>query len=117
MFRSRVDFNIGFVVTLRFRKGTRQASLHCYADCSMRGQIMKTFALIAAAATIALAVPASAQGVSVRIGEPGYHGHQHHHHGYRGSRAHYRGDRDVVVVKKVRPRHHHRHGRTVIIHR
>lgn len=79
---------------------------------------MKKIALLAAAAaSLALTVPASAQGVSVRIGEPGYHRHHHHHghgyrDGYRHSRAYYRGDRDVVVVKK-RPRA----PRTVIIHR
>ena len=81
--------------------------------------IMKKLALLAAvAATFALTIPASAQGISVRVGEPGYHSNRGHHHGMR-SRAQYR-DRDVVVVKK---RGHHRDwdrrrgGRTVIIQR
>ena len=63
---------------------------------------------IAAAATLALVAPASAQGVSIGVDGVGVRAgvdRPHHRYHERNSRAHYR-DRDVVVIK--RKRHFHR---------
>lgn len=66
---------------------------------------MRKFIFIAAAATLALVVPASAQGVSIGVGDArvGVGVDRPHHDRYheRDSRAQYR-DRDVVVIKKKR---------------
>lgn len=90
---------------------------------------MKKSAFIAAAATLMLTLPASAQGVSVGVGESGvrvgvdrpHYRERHYDRRYYDSRARYR-DGDTVVIRKQRhwDRHHH-HDRgprkTVIIER
>lgn len=86
---------------------------------------MKKLAFIAAAAaTLALTVPASAQGFSVGVGErgvgvgvdtgPRYDRGDRGDRGYR-SRAQFRGDRDVVVIKKKRVRDWDRPRRKTVI--
>jgi hypothetical protein len=72
--------------------------------------MIKKLALLAAAGLLYIAVPtssASAQGISVQIGGPGYHhGHRgyHRHHGYHRGPG-YRHGRSYYA-----PRHGHRHG-------
>jgi hypothetical protein len=84
---------------------------------------VKKLAFIAAAAVLALTVPASAQGVSIGVGDArvGVGVDRPHHRDGWDSRAQYRDRDDVVVVKKKRyiereyePR---RSPRTVIIER
>ena len=72
---------------------------------------MNKLAFIAAAAVLALTVPASAQDVSIGVGgarigvgTERHHQVDRHHHRDRGwdSRAQYRDRDDVVVIKKKR---------------
>lgn len=88
---------------------------------------MKKLAFIAAAATLALTLPASAQGMSVGVGEHGvrvgvdrpHYRERHYDRRYYDSRARYRHG-DTVVIRKHRhwDRPYHRAPRkTVIIER
>jgi Spy/CpxP family protein refolding chaperone len=75
-----------------------------------QGEIMKKLALIvAAAATLGFAIPASAQGLSVRIGDGMHRGGMHH-----GERHHDRMMRRDHMMRRDRGWHGH-HDRVVIM--
>jgi hypothetical protein len=80
---------------------------------------VKKLAFIAAAALVALTVPASAQGVSIGVGDARVgvgvdRPHYQHRRDHWDSRAHYRDRDEVVVIKKKR---HEPRRKTVIIER
>jgi len=85
---------------------------------------VKTLAFMAAAATLILTLPASAQGIKPYVGAPGVRigverPHYHDRYRYEGRRHYRRGDTVIIDRRRGwdRPYHHRRPGRTVIIER
>jgi hypothetical protein len=109
------------------RAGTSRALGHLISIEASEENIVRKIAFIVAAATLVLTLPASAQGLSVGVGESGVrvgvdrpHYRERHYDRRYDSRARYRHG-DTVVIRKQRhwDRDYDRRGprKTVIIER